>query len=51
MESHDIVNEKLEDSDTPGMVVEMDPDEADQAGAFFENALSLDEALEAALDA
>jgi type IV secretion system protein VirB1 len=45
------VNAKLTDIDVPGAAVEMDPDEADLAGAFQEDALSPDDALEASSDA
>lgn len=38
------LREKLVDALTPGYVVEMDPDEADRAGAFVEDALSEAEA-------
>lgn len=49
-ELHDIVNAKLADLDTLGAVVEMDPEEAELAGAFVEDALSIEDALEAATD-
>ena len=41
---------KLEAFDVPGMVVEFDPDEAEQLGAFREDAMSLEDALEASSD-
>lgn len=47
---HDTVNMKLADLDTPGAVVEMDPEEAELAGAFVEDALTAEDALEAAAD-
>ena len=34
-------------SDVPGLEVEFDPEEADMAGAFIEDALSLEDAEEA----
>ena len=37
-------------SSAPGMVVEFDPEEADLAGAFEEDALSDEDALEARFD-
>lgn len=43
----DTVNQKLADADTPGFVVEFDPDEAERAGFFVESALDMDDALEA----
>lgn len=46
-----IVEEKLDVTMTPGAVVEMTPDEADVAGAFPDDALSFEDALEASLDA
>ena len=44
------LQEKLDDMETPGAVIEFDPDEADQLGAFIEDALSEEDALEAASD-
>ena len=41
----DTVNEKLHDALTPGYQAEFDPEEADAAGAFFEDALSEADAL------
>lgn len=38
---------KLSDAATPGAIVSFDPDEAERAGAFVEDALSADEASEA----
>ena len=35
-----VLKEKLLDAQTPGFEVEFDPDEAEQAGAFQEDALS-----------
>jgi hypothetical protein len=43
----DIVSEKLGDAETPGFVAEFDPDEAERAGAFNEDALSEADALDA----
>ncbi len=39
--------EKLADMETPGYVVEFDPEEAEIVGAFVEDALSEEDALEA----
>lgn len=44
------VAEKLADAMIPGYVVEFDPDEAEQAGAFVEDALTEEDALEGAAD-
>jgi hypothetical protein len=43
----DIVSEKLSDAQTPGFVAEFDPDEAERAGAFNEDALSEADAIDA----
>jgi hypothetical protein len=47
----DALNEKLSEAETnPGYAVEFDPDEADRAGAFEEDALSEDDALASSVD-
>jgi hypothetical protein len=46
----DIVRAKLVDSQTPGFQAEFDPDEADVAGAFEDDALDEHDALDAAND-
>jgi len=46
----DIISKKLEDLVIPGFLVEVSPIEADMMGAFVEDALSEDEAMEAAYD-
>lgn len=46
----DIISEKLEDLMIPGFLAEVSPVEADIMGAFFEEALSEEEAKEAAYD-
>jgi len=46
----EVVTEKLIDAMTPGFMVEFDPDEAEFAGAFVEDALSEEDALESAYD-
>ena len=45
-----VVDEKLSDMDTPGFEVEFDPEEAEFAGAFLEDALSEEDAKESAID-
>ena len=49
-ESVDTIKEKMSDAMTPGYQVEFDPGEAEGAGAFIEDALSENEALEASAD-
>jgi hypothetical protein len=46
----DATAEKMRDIAIPGFAVECDPEEADAMGAFAEEALDWDEALDAALD-
>jgi hypothetical protein len=46
----DVLAEKLNDAMTPGFEVEFDPDEAERAGAFKEDALSEADALDSCLD-
>jgi hypothetical protein len=47
----DALNEKLNDAEmSPGYAVEFDPDEADRAGAFEEDALSEADALASSVD-
>lgn len=41
-----IVSRTIDDIDTPGVVVEVDQDEAEQWGAFTEDAIDFDAALE-----
>ncbi len=49
-EIDDAVVEKLNDAMTPGFEAEFDPDEAERAGAFSEDALSEADALESSID-
>lgn len=49
-DADDALREKLTDALTPGYQVEFDPDEADQVGAFVEEALSEQDAMESAID-
>ena len=42
--------EKLADASTPGYQVEFDPEEAERAGAFIEDALSEQDAMESSVD-
>jgi len=44
------VEAKWKDMDTPGYEATLDPDEADEMGAFREDALSYEDAREAAFD-
>jgi hypothetical protein len=44
------LREKLLDALTPGYQAEFDPDEAEQAGAFVEDALSEQDATESDID-
>lgn len=46
----DAIREKLTDALTPGYQVEFDPDEAERVGAFEEDALSEQEAIESDVD-
>jgi hypothetical protein len=45
-----VLHEKLADAMTPGLHVEFDPEEAEQAGAFVEDALSEQDAAESGID-
>ena len=45
------LNEKLSDAMTPGFEAEFDPEEAERAGAFHEDALSEADALDSCMDA
>jgi hypothetical protein len=45
------LRDKLTDLLIPGYQVECDPDEAEQAGAFVEDALSAHDAAESSVDA
>ncbi|MDD2660660.1 MAG: hypothetical protein PHY54_13430 [Methylococcales bacterium] len=42
--------EKFVDAMTPGAVVEFEPEEAEQAGAFFEDALDEEDAFASVID-
>lgn len=44
------VLKKLADAETPGLQVEFDPEEAEMAGAFVEDALSAEDAMESVTD-
>lgn len=46
----DALHEKLADALIPGYQVEFDPDEAERAGAFIEDALSEHDATESNVD-
>jgi hypothetical protein len=45
-----VISESLTDLTTPGVVVELDPDAADRAGAFLDDALDEDAAWESNAD-
>ncbi len=45
-----VIRQKLLDTQIPGFQAEFDPDEAERAGAFVEDALSEEDALESAID-
>lgn len=47
----EVVHSKLTDAMTPGFIAELDPAEAEAAGAFEEHALSEADALESTADA
>lgn len=49
-EGVEILREKMTDILTPGFVVECDPDEAELLGAFYEDALTEDDALGSHID-
>ncbi len=44
------IAEKLADALTPGYQAEFDPDEAERAGAFVEDALNEQDAMESSVD-
>ena len=44
------VRDKLNDAQIPGYQAEFDPDEAERAGAFIEDALSEEDAIDSDLD-
>ena len=46
----DALREKLLDAQTPGYQAEFDPEEAERAGAFVEDALSEDDAVASHID-
>lgn len=46
----EILDEKCVELDVPGHIVEFDPGEAELCGAFVEDALSEENALDAAMD-
>jgi hypothetical protein len=45
-----IISENLHDSSTPGVIVEVDPEDADRLGAFAEDALDEEAAWDANVD-
>lgn len=44
------LKKKLHDAMVPGCVVTLEPEEAERAGAFVEDALGEDEAIDSAMD-
>lgn len=50
IEFMDVISEKFEDLAIPGFIAEVSPVEADIMGAFFEDALHEQDALEAMYD-
>jgi len=46
----EMIDAKMADAMTPGFEAEFTPEEADRAGAFFEDALSEEDAKESAID-
>ncbi|KAI5911936.1 conjugal transfer protein TraD [Azoarcus sp. PA01] len=50
MNAMDVIREKLIDAQTPGYQAEFDPDEAERVGAFAEDALSEQDALDSDVD-
>lgn len=46
----EVLREKLDDAMTPGYQAEFDPEEAEMVGAFVEDALSEQDAIESGLD-
>ena len=44
------LRDKLADAEVPGYQAEFDPDEAERAGAFVEDAMSEQDALESTID-
>ena len=46
----DAIDAKLADAMIPGYAAEFDPEEAERAGAFIEDAIDENDALESALD-
>lgn len=50
LDNINVLDEKMAEMDIPGMAIDFDPDEADELGAFEEDALTKEDALEAAQD-
>lgn len=46
----EVLQDKLADAEIPGAQIEFDPDEAEKLGAFVEDALSEEDALDASPD-
>lgn len=50
LDNNSLVYEKMNDALTPGFYAEFDPDEAQQVGAFLEDALTIHEASDSCSD-
>lgn len=48
--AREVLEAKLKYAMTPGTIIELDPDEAEMMGAFEEDALTEQEALDGAID-
>jgi hypothetical protein len=48
--TEDVIKAKLLDAMTPGFQAEFDPEEADEVGAFIEDALSEEDAMASDID-
>ncbi len=49
-ENINVIDNKLDDLNASGYVVEVDPDEAELMGAFVEDALTVDDAFDSTFD-
>lgn len=47
---HAIISESMDDASIPGVIIEVDPEEADRLGAFEEDALDEETAWDANAD-
>lgn len=51
LSAQQVAEAKLQDSQVPGFIVSMDPDEAEMLGAFEEDALNAYAAMQSTVDA